>query len=60
MMGIAILLLIVAVTIGFYEGRVRAHVVVVILTAIAIFGVSNLVVSWPWFGSSASTWISNV
>jgi hypothetical protein len=55
-MAIAILILIGAIALGFYEGLRRARLLVVIVSGTAILGVSNLAANWPWFISDPTTW----
>ena len=55
-MTVAILIFIGAVTLGFWEGRSGSRVLVVVVSGIAIMGVSNLAANWQWFGSDPSTW----
>ena len=57
MIVIATLLFICAVALGFYEGRNKPGSLIVVVSGIAIVGVSNLAANWPWFTSDASTWI---
>lgn len=56
MMALAILILAGAVALGYYEGRKRSRMVVVVLSGATLMGVSNLAANWPWFVSDPSTW----
>ena len=51
--------LIAAFAIGAYEGRSGMRTRVVVATAAAIMGASNLAASWPWFTSDPSTWVQS-
>jgi hypothetical protein len=55
-MGLAILVLMIAVGLGFYEGWCRSRISVVIGSGAAIVAVSNLAATWPSFSSDPSTW----
>ncbi len=53
---IAIAVFLGAVALGFYEGRKKSRMLVVILSGLTVMGVSNLAANWPWFTSDPSTW----
>ena len=55
-MVIATLLFICAVALGFYEGRNKPRILIVVVSGIAIMGVSNLAANLPWFTSDPNTW----
>lgn len=56
MMAIAIVLLVVALVLGLYEGWSRATMLIAVLSGAAIMAASNLAANWPWFSSDLSTW----
>jgi hypothetical protein len=49
-------ILLVAVAIGFYEGRKKFRPLLVVLSGLLILATSNLVVNWQWFAGDPSTW----
>jgi quinol-cytochrome oxidoreductase complex cytochrome b subunit len=56
MMAVAIVLLVVALILGLYEGWRRATTLIAVLSGAAIMAVSNLAANWPWFSSDLSSW----
>ena len=56
MMAIAIVLVLVALALGLYEGWSRATTLIAVLSGAAIMVASNLAANWPWFSTDPSTW----
>ena len=57
MMAFVMLGFVCAVMIGIYEGSRRLPTLFVVLSGIAIMGVSTLAASWPWFTDDPGTWM---
>lgn len=54
--AIAGVIFICAVALGFYEGRNRSRTFYVVVSGLAIMGVSNLAANGPFFTDDPNTW----
>lgn len=56
-MIIAVLLFIVSVAVGVYQGRVETNLFTRIATGLALLTLSNSIACWPYFGADPSSWL---
>ena len=57
MTALAVLLLVIAIAVGLYQGRNETNARTCVLTAALFLGVSNLLACWPYFVSGdPSSW----